>query len=197
MAKNFYEFANSIIATLETLNIRYAIGGSVASSTYGAYRSTNDIDISIEMTLSESERFINAFTALGYYVYMDAILDAFIWHTPFNVIDAKSGYKADFFLVEPTPLQMSLFQRTQRVPYDADSGAEAIMYSIEDVIVYKLKYFAEGKMPKHPRDILAMLDIHHDTIDFEYIAYWANETGVLDIWNEILEEHYERMSKNK
>lgn len=128
---------------------------------------------------------------------MDAILDAFIWHTPFNVIDAQSGYKADFFLVEPTPLQVSLFERTQLVPHGTESDAEAIMYSMEDVIVYKLKYFQEGKMPKHPRDILAMLDIHHQTIDFEYIAYWANETGVIDIWNEILEEHQERMSKNK
>lgn len=66
MARNFYEFASSIIATLEALEIQYAIGGSVASSAYGAYRSTNDIDISIELPLSESERFINAFTALGY-----------------------------------------------------------------------------------------------------------------------------------
>jgi len=197
MAKTFHEFASSVIATLETLNIRYAIGGSVASSAYGAYRSTNDIDISIEMALSESERFIKAFTALGYYVYIDAILDAVIWHTPFNVIDAESGYKADFFLVEPTPLQVSLFQRTQLVPYDAESGAEAIMYSIEDVIVYKLKYFAEGKMPKHPRDILAMLEMHHDTIDVEYVSHWANETNVLEIWNEILDEHHQRMSKNK
>lgn len=197
MAKTFQEFASNILATLEGLNIRYAIGGSVASSAYGAYRSTNDIDISIEMPLSESERFIKAFTALGYYVYIDAILDAAIWHTPFNVIDAESGYKADFFLVEPTPLQVSLFERTQLVPYDAESGAAAIMYSIEDVIVYKLKYFAEGKMPKHPRDILAMLEMHHAAIDLEYISNWASETGVLEIWNEILEEHYQRMSKNK
>lgn len=149
------------------------------------------------MPLSASERFIEAFTALGYYVYIDGILDPVIWHTPFNVIDAESGYKADFFLVEPTPLQISLFERTQRVAYDTESNAQAIMYSIEAVIVYKLKYFQEGRMPKHPRDILAMLDIHHQTIDFEYIAYWAHETGVLDIWHEILEEHQARMSKNK
>lgn len=170
------------------LKVPYAIGGSVASSAYGAYRATNDIDISIKMPFSDAESFIAAFTALGYYVYIDAILDAVIWRIPFNVIDSESGLKVDFFLVESAPLEQSVFEPSRVVPYDRETGAKAVMYSPEDVIVYKLKYFAEGKMPKHPRDMLAMLEMHHNTIDLEYITHWANETG---------EEHHLRMNKKE
>lgn len=97
MTRSFREFTRSVLATLQELSIPYAIGGSVASSAYGAYRTTNDIDISIKMELADSEKFIKAFTALGYYVNMDAILDTVIWQTPFNVIDAASGFKVGFF----------------------------------------------------------------------------------------------------
>lgn len=187
----------SILAVLQELNTPYAIGGSVASSAYGAYRTTNDIAISIKMDLADSEKFIRALTALGYYVHIDAILDAVIWQTPFNVIDAASGLKVDFFLVGKSPLETSVFERVRTVPIDWESGEEAVMYSPEDVIIYKLKYFNEGRMPKHPRDILAMLETHQQTIDLDYISYWASETGVEAVWVEILNEYHRRLSETK
>lgn len=197
MANSFQEFTRSILKTLQQLEIPYAIGGSVASSAYGAYRTTNDIDISIKLDLADSEKFIKAFTALGYYVYIDAILDAVIWQTPFNVIDASSGYKVDFFLVGTSPLEKSVFERVQVVAFDRETGDQAVLYSPEDVIIYKLKYFQEGRMPKHPRDILAILETHRQTIDLEYISYWASETGVEAVWSEILEEYHRRLGEIK
>lgn len=195
MAKSFSEFANTIIIALEELKIPYAIGGSVASSAYGAYRTTNDIDISIQMPMEQAEAFINTMVGLGYYAYIDAILDAFIWKTPFNVIDSTSGLKVDFFLVAPTPLEQSVLLRSRRVVYDSTTGNSAVLYSPEDVILYKLQYFAEGKMPKHPRDMLTMLEVRQNSIDLEYISAWASQLGLEAIWNEILDEYHERINK--
>lgn len=197
MTKTIREFTRTIIELLEAQHIRYAIGGSVASSAYGKYRLTNDVDISIVLAKEQFEPLVKAIEALGYYVTWDSILDAIIWHTPFNVIDAESNLKVDFFLVEPTPLEESVLARTRRVMLDESNQTSAVLYSPEDVIVYKLKYFKEGQMPKHPGDILAMLETREDKLDLEYIATWAERSGTLDIWNEILEEHQERMSKNK
>ncbi len=195
--RSYSEFARSIIETLEALQITYAIGGSFASSTFGEARSTLDIDISLVLPLSEATRLVEAIQKLGYYVFLDAILDAAIWSTPFNVIDSESGYKADVFLFQPTPLEQSVLEHRRRVVYDEKTGASAMLYSPEDAIIYKLKYYLEGQMEKHPRDIAAMLLVQGDELDYEYITHWASEIGALDVWSELLAEYRRRVGKDK
>jgi len=119
--RDFDEFLRSIITTLENLGFHYAVGGSVASSRYGEPRSTFDVDISVRLPLEEANRFVQAFQVQGYYADLEAVVDAFIYRQPFNIIDAESGYKADIFLVdpdEPTALEQSALARRRREMYD-------------------------------------------------------------------------------
>ena len=156
--RDFDEFLRSIIATLENLGFQYAIGGSVASSCYGEPRSTFDVDISVRLPLEEANRFVQAFQSLGYYADLEAVVDAFIYHQPFNIIDAESGFKADIFLIdpdEPSELEQSAMARRRREVYDPDTGAKTYLYAPEDVIIYKLKYYlfshTHGRKGRRPR----------------------------------------------
>lgn len=189
MPKPIREFIRTIIDLLESQEIPYAIGGSIASSAYGELRATNDIDISIMLPDEKKAPFVHAIRELGYYVDWDAILHAIIWKTSFNVIDVASNLKVDFFLITPTPIEESLLQRARRVIYDPGTSATAVFYSPEDVILYKLLWYREGRMPKHPKDILAILKRRQDRIDLEYISKWAKEMGTENLWNEILDEY--------
>ena len=156
----FNRFLRSIIETLEQLGLTYGIGGSVASSLYGEARSTLDVDISVVLPLDRVLAFTQAFQALGYYAFLDAILDAIIARQPFNIIDAQRGYKADIFPIDPdapTPQEREILSRLQRHVYDESDGAAAVLYSPEDVIIYKLKYYVLGRIPKHLRDIGAIM----------------------------------------
>ncbi|OGO40457.1 MAG: hypothetical protein A2Z04_06110 [Chloroflexi bacterium RBG_16_57_9] len=74
--RTYHEFAKSVINTLETLGLTYAIGGSFASMAYGEPRTTADIDISVELPLDQVAKFAQAFENLGYYVFVDSILDS-------------------------------------------------------------------------------------------------------------------------
>ena len=191
----FDTFLRSVIETLERLGLPYIIGGSVASSIYGEARSTRDVDVSVMLPLEQVGSFVQAFQSLDYYVFADAIIDAVIARQPFNIIDAQSGYKADIFVVDPqhpTPLEQRALQRRRRQVYDETSGAQAVFYSPEDVIVYKLKYYLEGRMPKHLRDIGAMLVVQGEALDYDYIAEWAERIGAADVWAEILAEYRRR-----
>jgi hypothetical protein len=191
-ANTYFEFAASIIWALESLGIQYAIGGSFASSLYGEARPSIDIDISIVLAEGEGTRFVEAIQKLGYYVYPDSIVDAMIQDMPFNIIDATSGYKADMFLVKPTPLEQSVLARRRRVTYNPSTNDTAALYSPEDVIIYKLKYFQMGQSQKHLRDIAAMLVVQGDALDYDYIVDWATKIGALDVWNRLLTEHRRR-----
>jgi len=187
--KSYREFAASIIETLESLGLQYAIGGSFASSTYGEARTTMDIDISIVLPESEMQRLVKAIQQLGYYVFLDSIVDAMIQNMPFNIIDATSGYKADIFLVAPTPLDQSVLARSRRMVYDTTTNATAMLYSPEDVIIYKLKYFLMGRSQKHLRDIGAILVVQGTALDYDYIAHWAQQVGATQVWNQLLAEY--------
>jgi hypothetical protein len=144
-ASTYREFAASIIDTLETLGMTYAIGGSFASNAYGEARVTLDIDISIVLPQPAVKRLVDAIQALGYYITYASIVDALVHDLPFNIIDAISGYKADLFVFKSAPLEQSILTRCQRVEYDPKSHASAMLYSPEDVIVYKLKYYLMGQ----------------------------------------------------
>lgn len=195
-SKTYREFAASIIETLESLGLQYAIGGSFASSTYGEARTTMDIDISIVLPESEMQRLVEAIQQLGYYVFLDSIVDALIQNMPFNIIDATSGYKADIFLVAPTPLDQSVLARSRRMVYDTTTNATARLYSPEDVIIYKLKYFLMGRSQKHLRDIGAILIVQGTALDYGYIAHWAQEVGATEVWNQLLAEYRRTSSQS-
>lgn len=192
---SYRDFARSIIETLESLGFAYSIGGSFASMYYGEMRTTQDIDISVVLPFNEIKRFINAFQSLGYYVHIDAILDAVIYDQPFNIIDAESGYKADIFPIdpeEPTELEQSAMARRRREVYDPDTGAETYLYAPEDVIIYKLKYYLSAQMDKHLRDISAMLVVQGDNLDWDYLERWADRIGAADLWHTLLDDYRRR-----
>ena len=192
---DFDTFLRSIIETLEGLHLSYMIGGSVASSIYGEARSTRDVDVSVVLPLEQVGSFVRAFQSLDYHVFAETVIDAVIAGQPFNIIDAQSGYKADIFVVDPqnpTPLERQALQRRRHQIYDETSGAQAALYSPEDVIIYKLKYYLEGRMPKHLRDIGAMLFVQGEALDYDYIAEWAERIGAADVWAEVLAEYRRR-----
>lgn len=182
-------FLRSIVETLEQLGLTYGIGGSVASSFYGEARSTLDVDISVVLPIDRVLAFTQAFHALGYYAFLDAVLDAIVARQPFNIIDAQRGYKADIFPIDPdapTPQEREILSRLQRHVYDESDGAAAVLYSPEDVIVYKLKYYVLGRIPKHLRDIGAIMTTRGDALDRDTIAHWAGRVGAGDVWAELL-----------
>lgn len=91
-SRTYHEFAVSIIETLESLGLQYAISSSFASITYGEARTTMDIDIM-------------------------------------------------------------------------------------------------GRSQKHLHDISAILVVHGTTLDYDYIARWAQEIGATQLWNQLLAEY--------
>jgi len=59
--------------------------------------------------------------------------------------------------------------------------------SPEDVIIKKMAYFKEGQSEKHIRDILGVLKVRAEKIDRDYIAGWANQMQLAEVWRDILQ----------
>ena len=173
------------IETLEQLDVAYALVGSFASGAYGEPRFTQDIDIVFELPASQIARFCQCFPSPDFYVSEAAVREAVRRHSQFNVIHPSSGNKIDFILNRQDAWGRSQFARRQAIQLFADR--RGYLASPEDVILGKMVYYREGGSEKHLRDITGILRICGEMLDREYVADFAKQLGVAEIWEAILD----------
>lgn len=172
------------IEKLELLDIRYFLVGSLASSTYGEGRLTNDIDIVVDLRASEVEPLCNMFPAPVYYVSLAAAHEAVSQRGQFNVIQPRAGQKIDFMIARADLWGRE--QVTRRQKEWIFPGVQGYVASPEDVIIGKLIYYQEGEHEKHLRDIASMMRLHAVDIDEDYINRWAKQLELEPVWQAIL-----------
>src|SRR4029079_709307 len=84
-------------AVLDSLNVPYLIGGSVASTFHGQMRFTNDVDLVADMAPWHVVPFARALEG-DFYLDRDAIRDAVARRSCFNIIHLESMFKVDVYL---------------------------------------------------------------------------------------------------
>lgn len=67
-----------LLAVLDKMEIAYQIGGSLASSSYGEFRSTNDVDVVARLDQNQVAEFAELLQASGFYADPDTMRAAFI-----------------------------------------------------------------------------------------------------------------------
>jgi 3-isopropylmalate dehydratase small subunit len=81
------EVFRRITAALDRAGIKCMLTGSFASAYYGTPRSTQDIDLVVEASPAQLRAFVQSLSNDGYYVDLDAALEAHKRQSMFNVID--------------------------------------------------------------------------------------------------------------
>jgi hypothetical protein len=179
------ELLRHAVTALERLGVRYLVTGSVATIFYGEPRLTNDIDIVVDLSASQTPALCRAFPAPEFYLDEEAVRSAVEQRGPFNIIHPASGLKIDMLIPADVPFNRSRFARARRVKPAGDY--EAAFASPEDVIIKKMEYYRDGGCEKHLRDIAGVLRISGKGLDRDYIAEWASSLGLASIWKSIRE----------
>ncbi len=174
------KLAALIAEVLDDLEIRYVIGGSVAASIYGEPRTTLDLDLMIEA----NERQVVELTERlrqGFYVDQADAVNAVRSSSSFSVIHLGTSMKVDFFLAEREVFATEQLNRRRAI--DIGGGVSAWFYAPEDLIVRKLLCFRAGgeQSQRQWRDVVGILRIAHDGIDFEYLRRAATARRLLDL----------------
>ncbi len=172
------------IEKLETMNVTYAIVGSFASGAYGEPRFTQDIDILVDLRDRHVDALCESFPSPEFYVSRSAVGQAVLRRSQFNVIHPTSGNKIDFMLSRSDPWSRNQLVRRQNVQLFPDRGG--YLASPEDVILGKLVYYREGGSEKHLRDITGILKVRGDDVDRHYVTQVADQLGVMEIWQAVL-----------
>lgn len=178
-----------VIAALDELGIPYLIGGSFASSLYGLARSTNDVDLLVAIKLEHTQA-LALKLAPAFYLEESAINRAVQAGRHFNIIHIERAFKVDMFVAKAGGFAEKQLERRQLRTVSNGPDHEAYFASPEDTILAKLEWYRRGNEVSDLqwRDVLNVLKIQGDKLDFEYMQHWAQELGVADLLEQALIE---------
>lgn len=176
--------ARKVAVLLESLNIPYYIGGSVASSLQGEVRFTEDLDLVVSIQPNQTQSILNAFSK-DFYISEIAVDDAMRGRTSsFNIIDLETTEKADIFVMRNDAFAHSKMERRQLyIPVNRPASEAIYLCSPEDTVLQKLVWYrmTKNESQRQWRDVLGVLKLQGDRLDFGYLQKWAEELSLSDL----------------
>lgn len=172
------ETVAAIADALDALGVRWAIGGSIASTTHGEPRATNDVDIVAALDESQA-RELCARLGPAFHADADTAADAVRRRSSFNVIDTRSFIKVDVFVPAGGPL--GLGQLDRRCELEAMPGVRAVyVLGAEDTVLQKLRWYQLGGSlsDRQWRDVVSVLRHTGRRLDDAYLDAVANDCGL-------------------
>lgn len=175
-----------VIGALNACGVRYVVGGSLASSVSGEPRATLDADIMVDVTVANVRRLIAALGS-GFYTDVEAFQRAVRDHTSTNIVHLATATKVDLFVMGATSIESRQMDRRQVITLD--TGEELYVYTAEDILLQKLRWFRLGGevSDRQWRDIAGIIAVQGERLDVEYLRASAEVIGVRDLLERALD----------
>ncbi len=173
----------------KTLDVRYYVGGSVASSYHGAVRSTMDVDLVCELTANLVTQFISL-VGVNYYLSEPTIRDAVNRQSCFNLIHLPTSYKVDVFISRGRPFDHQAFTRARTGSLGLHACVEVPVATPEDIVISKLEWYrlTNETSERQWDDVGRVLRLTGEQADLAYLRDVAESVGVSDLLERALGE---------
>lgn len=177
-----------VTAALDKLGVAYLVGGSFASSVHGIPRSTQDVDLLVELFQASVDALV-AELSPGFYVDADMIRDAIRRSASFNVIHLATMFKVDMFVSSGSPLLREEMSRRQAFEL-GEPPRRVYVCSPEDIVVQKLDWFQKGNhiSDRQWNDLIGVLTVRRGALDSDYLRRSAAALGVSELLERALDE---------
>ncbi len=162
------EFLKELVKYFQQNQISYMLSGSVAMSLYTLPRFTRDFDFVVHLKPGDVKDLAKHFKE-GYYCDEDAIRDAILNKSMFNIIDHKSGYKADFIILKNEPYRTTEFERRSLIDF---LDMKIYVVSPEDLLLSKIIWVQHIQSALQFEDIRLLSTL--DNLNWQYINDWIN-----------------------
>jgi hypothetical protein len=180
------EVLAEVAQTLDQLAIRWMLVGSHASSIWGVFRSTHDIDVVVAYEQRHVDALLQAFEG-RYYISREMVEDGLQRGLMWNIIHLEYGEKVDFWRLGDDPYDHQALDRRVAATYQ---GVEVWVASPEDVILSKLRWAADSRSEMQFNDVSMILRVRRN-LDLSYLRLWAQRLGVTEDLERLLAEAQE------
>jgi hypothetical protein len=178
-----------VTRVLEDLQIPYFVVGSFASSARGVRRATVDGDIVADIRRKNVEDIVERLSSRDFYIDDLAVRRAIEWEKAFNAIHRESMFKIDVYVSRD---DFSKKEMERKLPEKILPDSDTIIYiaTAEDTVVAKLSWFRKGGevSDRQWSDVLGILKVQKNKLDYEYIREWSERLGVGDLLDKVLTE---------
>ena len=168
-----------ITAALSALGIRYAIGGSLASSARSIWRTTLDVDIIAEIDPAQAGALVQAL-GKDWYADVDEVRGSIAAGRSFNVIHMRNLDKVDVFPARED-FHRTQLDRATVLPLGEDR-IPCVVTTAEDILLAKLRWYRDGgEVSDRQWSDIGGIIIQNPNLDWEYVNLWATRLGVTDL----------------
>ena len=177
---------------LESVNIIYAIAGSMVGTIYGRIRTTLDVDIVADLHPDQGEQFIQRLAGL-FYFDVQAVNNAVLTRIHFNLIHLETTFKVDIFVPKTRAFDQQIFSRRVKSNITSTSDRQAYFVTAEDLILAKLEWYQQSgdTSERQWQDVLAIIHTQDRTLDQDYLRRWAKNLNILKLLEKALTEALE------
>lgn len=168
-----------VARVFERIEVRYVIGGSMASSYFGDARSTYDIDVLTELQAQACDALL-AETASDFHVEPDWIRECLSRGDGFQIVHKSPLVKVDIFTARDRVLDREQLERRVLQPI-ADSNPRLVYVSSpETIVLRKLDWFRIGGLVSERQwnDVLGVLKVQARALDLDYMRRTAKSVGL-------------------
>lgn len=167
-----------LIEAFDRMEVPYMIVGSYSSNYYGIPRSTKDADLVVHLPTTQWAK-LPAILPEGIELE-DQMSFEMVTSTRRELLRVKDSlFQIELFRLSDDPHDRSRFDRRRKV--EIFPGTVVSMPAAEDVIVQKLRWSLGAKRPKDFADVVAVMQVQGQSLDWSYIESWCAQHGTLDV----------------
>jgi hypothetical protein len=173
------EVARLLHPVFEQLKIPYYITGGVAASMYGDPRTTRDMDVVVELGQENLLQLVSALEQAGFYCPPGSVEEIQQGRgRSLSVTHMETILNADLMLNADTAFDRSKMERRRLETIDDAGLLRVWMCSPEDLILAKLQWRRGSQSQKQWVDVLGILKVQVENLDYRYLETWAEQLGL-------------------
>jgi hypothetical protein len=167
--------ATSLARSFERFQVRYILGGSMASTSYGEPRSTLDADFAADLDLSHFEAWADA-VEKDFFFDREWARAEVASRGSFQLMHRKSLVRVDVFVPAWTGLDLWKWEQRKQLVL-GDEGQSVDVTSAEGIVLQKLLWYELGgrTSDRQWRDVVGVLSQQRSRLERPELARWAKQ----------------------